>query len=479
MVIRNDYDVIIVGAGPAGLVAAHRIVELRPRTAVLIIEKGPPLEERVCYVKQGLPCRRCAPCRVVSGPGGAGAFSDGKLYFFPIGGWLEREGDPRLANYLIEAVRYYFQSLFPEGLPGKEISPHLSDGLKTEIEKAGLTYKLTPVHHIGTENCVEFVRRIILDLRKHNVTISYNTEAKNINPSNDIIMIECERRGEKIVYQSPFLVLAVGKGGSGWLSSQMSKLRVQPQVLPSPEIGVRIETHSAVFERLKELGGDPKLYWERRSGSQDRVKTHCFADGGYVIPVLYENGITLVDGYSYISPGKSSGRSSINILARTGKEVSHEAWLHLLKGYKLYSREGFPFLQRYEDFLEMRPTSEERMKTNSVKPTLTSYVSEDINEILPRRRIELIIEFIERLARIAPGINNRDTLVYAPAAEWYIPRYIPFDPVGKKGAITYKMRPPGFNNIFIIGDGAGLSQGIIMAATTGVFVGDIIAIESL
>jgi uncharacterized FAD-dependent dehydrogenase len=475
----TKYDVIIVGAGPAGLATAYRIVKMRPETSVLILEKGPPLEKRVCDVKKGLLCKKHVPCRVVSGPGGAGAFSDGKVYFFRIGGYLEHEGDPLLTSYLIEAVRYYFESLFPEGLPGKELKPHLSDKLKTEIEKAGLTYKLTSPHHIGTENCEEFVRRIISDLEKHNVKISYDTEATNINHNNDIIMVECERHGEKIVYQSSILVLAVGKGGSEWLSNQMSRLGIQPQVLPSPDIGVRIETSSAVLERLKELGGDPKLYWYRGGGTQDRVKTHCFADNGYTILIPYENEITLVDGYSYISPEKSSGRSSVNVLARTSEKISHEVWFHFLKGYKLYSRKGLPLLQRYGDFLDMIPTSEEKIKANSIKPTLTSYELEDINQILPRRILELIIEFIERLAKIAPGINNSDTLVYAPAAEWYIPRYIPYNPITKEGALTHRMRPTNFKNIFIVGDGAGLSQGIVMAATTGFIAGDTIATELL
>jgi len=211
----------------------------------------------------------------------------------------------------------------------------------------------------------------------------------------------------------------------------------------------------------------------------DRVKTHCFADGGFTILIPYENGITLVDGYSYISPEKHSGRSSTNILVRTTENISHEAWLHFLKGCKLFSRRGFPFLQRYEDFLKMKPTSKEKITTNSIKPTLTSYELEDINQILPRRTIELIIEFIGKLATIIPGIENRDTLVYAPAAEWYIPRYIPYNPMTKEGAIKYRMRPAGLNNIFIIGDGAGLSQGIVMAATTGFIAGDTIATELL
>jgi len=258
-----NYDVIIVGAGPAGLAAAHRIVEMRPKTTVLIIEKGPLIEKRVCDVKKGLPCRGHIPCRIVSGPGGAGAFSDGKVYFFRIGGYLEHEGDPLLTNYLIEAVRYYFKALFPEGLPGKELSPHLSDELKTKIERAGLTYKLTSPHHIGTENCENFVKRIMLDLQKHNVIITCDTEAKNIIHSDDTLTVECERHGEKVIFRAPILVLAVGKGGSEWLSGQMSKLGVKPEVLPSPDIGVRIEARSAVFERLKELGGDPKLYWYR------------------------------------------------------------------------------------------------------------------------------------------------------------------------------------------------------------------------
>jgi uncharacterized FAD-dependent dehydrogenase len=98
---------------------------------------------------------------------------------------------------------------------------------------------------------------------------------------------------------------------------------------------------------------------------------------------------------------------------------------------------------------------------------------------LPRRILELIIEFIERLAKIAPGINNSDTLVYAPAAEWYIPRYIPYNPITKEGALTHRMRPTNFKNIFIVGDGAGLSQGIVMAATTGFIAGDTIATELL
>lgn len=471
------FDVIIVGAGPAGLAAAHQTTKMRPNWKVLIIEKGPSLEKRDCPVKKGLQCIGCTPCRVVSGAGGAGAFSDGKVYFFRIGGYLEHEGDPLTNAFFIETVEYYFKSLFPEGLPGKELKPYLSVALESKIKKAGLTYRLTSPHHLGTENCEEFVRRIILDLQKWDVTFSYETEAVKINLKGEMAIVECRRRGEEVIFQAPFLILALGKGGSEWLFGQMSNLRIKPVIQPSPDIGVRIETRSETLELLKELGGDPKLYYNRGHGTVDRVKTHCFADGGYTLLIPYENGITLVDGYSFISPEKRSGRSSVNILARTTENISHEAWQHFLKAFKLFAKKGFPILQRYEDFINMKPSSEEKILANSIQPTLKSYDLEDINQILVPRVTENIKEFLNRLATIIPDVVNPDTLIYAPAAEWYVPRYIPFDPKTKEGAIKHRMRPVGLNNVFTIGDGAGLSQGIVMAATTGLFVGATIAAE--
>lgn len=473
-VAYRDYDVVVIGAGPAGLIAARQIKEIRPRLKVIIIDKGPDIDKRECPVKQGSRCVSCRPCRIISGPGGAGSYSDGKLFFEEAGGYLENEGDHLTNDALIRWVQTYFLLLFPEGLPGKKLAPyekkHVED-LRDRLRSVGLDCKTNAPHHLGTENCREFVRRIILDLQKREVEFSLNSTANEIGIDNKgYKIVNTDVKGENVNFRAPDLVLAVGKGGSEWLAEQMNRLGIDPVENPTPYIGVRMETDKKILEPLTTLGGDPKIWLERKEAS-DRTKTHCFAEGGYSIQINYENGITLVDGYSYIDPEKKSPCSSVNILVKTTERVSSEAWYHFLKHFDYFGEKGFPVLQRLGDFYNEVPSSEDKISANKIEPTLKSYTLEDINQALSRRVGDNIIEFIDRLNKVIPGISHEDNLLYAPAAEWYVPRWVP------EPAIKHRMQPPGAEGFFIVGDGAGLSQGIVMAGTTGIVAGWTIATE--
>jgi len=432
-----NYDVIIVGAGPAGIFSALELSE-KKGLRILLLEKGKDLPERE---RKDL----------FFGWGGAGTFSDGKLNLSAdVGGFLSDYLDREtLAGLISHVDGLYLKFGAPEELKG------IDEGKVKEIEdaakKAGLSLVPFKLRHLGTDRCVSLLQNIRTHL-DGKIDVRFGKEAKDIIVEGASVKGVRTSDGEE--FFSRFVILSPGRAGSQWLEVLAKKTGLTIAGNPV-DIGVRVEVPASVLSPITEVVHEAKFTYDSKR-FRDRVRTFCMNPYGVVVNERHE-GFSTVNGHSYSN--KKSENTNFAILVSTlFTEPFHEpiAYGRYIATLANLLGEGI-IVQRLGDLLSGRRSTAERIKNNPVRPTLAEATPGDLSFVIPYRYISDIIEMLGVLDRVSPGINADSTLLYGVEVKFY--------------SMRLKLKPTmetEVENLFSAGDGAGVTRGIVQASVSGV-----------
>ncbi|NLE43562.1 MAG: NAD(P)/FAD-dependent oxidoreductase [Chloroflexi bacterium] len=446
------YDVVIVGAGPAGVFAA---LELSGRGGlrIAILDKGPDIEQRRCPAREpGGKCVNCRPCTILTGWGGAGAFSDGKLTLSPaVGGYLSEILGEQETRWLIKCVD---QTYVEFGAPGP-IYGEWSDAVEA-LEKqavlAGLRFVSVPIRHLGTEHCADIMRRMRDELLQRGVTVRTRCPVSRVLTTGGRASGVETSAGEQISARS--VIVAPGREGASWLTALASDLHLTLDRNPV-DLGVRVELPGVVLEPITQLVYESKFIYYSRA-FDDQVRTFCMCPYGEV-SAEFAGDVMTVNGHSFadyhtpntnfaILVSKSFTEPFDDPIAY-GKSIARLA--NLLSGGIL--------VQRLGDLESGRRSTWDRLARSVVTPTLQSAVPGDLNLVLPYRYVVDILEMLHAMDEIAPGVASRHTLLYGVEVKFYSCR-----PQLSPGMETE------LEGLFACGDGAGVTRGLVQASASGI-----------
>jgi uncharacterized FAD-dependent dehydrogenase len=445
--MKPDYDVIIIGAGPAGIFVSITLTEMGIGR-VLVIEQGKEIDKRNRRSGRDLLC----------GWGGAGAYSDGKLNLSTeVGGSMnEFISTEKLELLLQEVDKIYIRNGAPERIFGTNL-PEI-EILSSNARKVGLTFVHTLIRHMGTENCVPVLKKMHQDLADK---ISIKTECRVEEVLTNKNEVTGVRLADGQVINSRFVVAAPGRIGAGWMKSQADLLNLSSVHSPV-DIGLRIEAPAPIIEPLTKEAYEAKLIYYSKT-FDDKVRTFCMNPYGEVV-LEQSDDITTVNGHSYAQK-KSDNTNFALLVSSTFTDPFHDPIKYGKYIASLANMLGKgAIIQRLGDLLAGRRSTEKRISKCITKPTLHNATPGDLSFVLPYRYLKDIIEMLEVLDNLAPGIFSRHTLLYGVEVKFYSHRI----------KLTRHLESD-IRNLFIIGDGAGITRGLIQASISGIVAGKEIA----
>ncbi len=460
MALKDKYDVIIIGAGPAGIFAALELVA-HGNSDILMLDKGRKIDNRSCPARSG-DCMNCQPCSIVNGWAGAGAFSDGKLSLNPdVGGNITEYISIEKAEDLIGyADRIYLK--FGAGSQVHGLNDKRTEELVYEASKHGIKFVPCPVRHLGTDRAFDVLKGMYEYLTDSGVEFCELTTAEDILVSGDRVSgVRISRKnGEVTEIRANHLVAAPGRGGAQWLSRQAARLGIATKN-NAVDIGVRVEVPNSIMDHLTRDIYEAKLIYYSDT-FENKARTFCMNPGGIVSEEHYEEGLVVVNGHSYSDPGLRTGNTNFALLVSTtftepfnqpieyGKYIAKLA--NMLTG-------GGIMVQRLGDLLKGRRTSPDRLKKSTTIPTLKSAVPGDLSFVLPDRHLTSIVEALRAFDKLAPNLYSRNTLLYGCEVKFYSSK------VEVDRGFQTKVK-----NLYAIGDGAGITRGLMQASVTGIIV---------
>ncbi len=457
------YNVAIIGGGPAGIFTALEITKLKPDWKVLLIEKGSKIECRKCPIREGVKkCLCCKTCGLLCGWGGAGAFSDGKLTLTPeVGG--------HLVDYMpydeVEKLIEYCDNIYLEhGATTTVFGSNKSDF--ADIERAATLAELklvhSPVRHLGTEKSLS-VLKSMQDYLADRIEIINNEQVEELIIENKVIKGFVTKQGKE--YLASYVVVAPGREGADWLSNQFIKHKID-MINNAVDVGVRVELPAPVMEPITSRLYESKLIYHAPTFG-DEVRTFCMNPNGEVVNENY-NGISTVNGHSYADK-KTPNTNFALLVSKKFTEPFREPiryGQHIASLANMLS--GGILVQRFGDLLDGRRSTPQRIKESIIKPTLECATPGDLSLVLPYRQLQSIIEMLYALDKIAPGVASRYTLLYGVEVKFYSARVL----------ITNELETMGVKNLFAIGDGAGVTRGLMQASASGVYAARVMAKRS-
>jgi hypothetical protein len=447
---EQTYDVIIVGAGPAGIFTALELSR-RSDLRVAIFDKGPPIEKRHCPAREGRGCAHCQPCSITTGWGGAGAFSDGKLTLSPAsGGHLSDLLGERKTQALIDEVDRVYVAYGAD--------PTVYGGRTDEFEAvekratlAGLRLVSVPIRHIGTERNAEIMARMYQELLEQGVHVKMRTPVASVLVNGGAVAGIKTERGE--VVASPLVVVAPGREGAEWLKRVAAELALTLTCNPV-DLGVRVELPATVVEPITRLLYEFKfLYYSR--AFDDLVRTFCVCPYGEVT-LEYAGGVTTVNGHSYAHRRTANTNFALLVSKNFTKPFDDPVAYGQSIARLANLLSGGVLVQRLGDLEAGRRTNAQRLSRSIVIPTLNSSTPGDLGLVLPYRHIVNILEMLHALDQVMPGVCSRHTLLYGVEVKFYSNRL----------RLTPELETQ-VRGLYACGDGAGVTRGLVQASASG------------
>ena len=450
-------DVVIIGAGPAGLFTAYELITKNEKLKVTVLDKGNFANKRLCPMnKLGVPCQNCQPCAILSGYGGAGTFSDGKLNFIP------KLGKSDLTKYMSESASYKLidetEVIFNKfGMDAPVYPTNLDEAneIRKKVAIAGAKLLLIKQKHLGSDHLPEYIQGITDFLKEKGVTLVERADVSDIKTiDEDRHEVTYVTGRKKTVLKSRFVVVAPGRTGAKWIQELADKYSI-PYLSQSIEIGVRVEVRKDIMEDITNIIYDPTIFIKTDTYG-DEIRTFCTNPGGFVAKENYY-GYICVNGHALKDIKSNNSNFAF---------ISKVSLTHPVTNTRLYGEsiarianvlgDGKPIIQTLKDLRSGRRSEWHRINKGFVEPTLKDCVAGDLALVMPHRIITNIIEGLEKLDKIIPGVNNDDTLLYGPEIKFF-----------SNEIETNNHFRLDKDNIYFIGDGAGKAGNIVTAAATG------------
>ena len=451
------YDVAIVGAGPAGLFSAYQLITENKNLKVAVLDKGSCVKNRVCPMnKNGVPCKNCNPCAILAGYGGAGTFSDGKLNFIP------RLGKSDLTKYMSESEAYKLiddtEEIFNKFKMDASIYPSNMDEaveIRKKVAIAGAKLLLIKQKHLGSDHLPEYIDGICEYLENNGVTLIDRANVLDIRSlATDKHIVTYKKGKNEVELEAKNVIVAPGRTGAKWVQELADKYEI-PYLSQSIEIGVRVEVRRDIMESITNVIYDPTIFIKTKTYG-DEIRTFCTNPGGFVAKENYY-GFICVNGHA-LKEVKSNNTnfafiSKVNL---TEPVTNTRLYGESIAKIANVMGDGKPIIQSLKDLKSGRRSEWHRINKGFIEPTLKDCVAGDLALVLPHRIISNILEGLETLDKIIPGVNNDDTLLYGPEIKFFS-NEIETDN-------NFKLKN---TNIYFIGDGAGKAGNIVTAAATG------------
>ena len=461
-------DVVIIGAGPAGIFTALELIRKGSKKHITICEKGAAIENRRCPKSKTRQCVNCKPyCHITTGFSGAGAFSDGKLSLScEVGGDLPSLIGEDLAqetiNYADSIYLEFGADTHVEGVGNSEEVKQI----RARAIQAGLKLVDCPIRHLGTEKAQEIYYAIEQYLLNNGVEILFGCECQNLILEDGVCKgVQVARKGEELEIFAERTVVATGRRGADWLERICAEHNIAHQP-GTVDIGVRVECRNEIMEKVNEVLYESKLIGYPKP-FKNKVRTFCQNPGGFVSQENYDNNLAVVNGHSY--KDLKSNNTNLSILCSHNFSVPFNqpiAYAQKVGELTNMLGAGHILVQRFGDILDGKRTWQKELAQSNVKPTLPDAVAGDITAAMPYRAMTNIINFIQAMDHVVPGFASYETLLYSPELKFYSNR------VKMDENFTTSIK-----GLHCLGDSSGWTRGLMMASVMGVLMGRKIAGE--
>ena len=457
MVMIMKYDVVIVGAGPAGLFSAYELITKNKKLKIALLDKGSCVKNRVCPMnKLGVPCQNCNPCAILAGYGGAGTFSDGKLNFIP------RLGKSDLTKYMSESDAYKLidetEEIFNKFHMDAEVYPSNLDEaneIKKKVAIAGAKLLLIKQKHLGSDHLPEYIDGICDYLIENGVTLIDRADVTDIKTEDvDKHFVTYVTGKKSTTLEAKNVIVAPGRTGAKWIQELADKYKI-PYLSQSIEIGVRVEVRKEILESITDVIYDPTIFIKTETYG-DEIRTFCTNPGGFVAKENYY-GYICVNGHALKDiKSNNSNFAFISKVNLTEPVTNTRLYGESIAKIANVLGDGKPIVQSLKDLKSGRRSEWHRINKGFIEPTLKDCVAGDLALVMPHRIITNILEGLEILDKIIPGVNNDDTLLYGPEIKFFSNEI--------ETNNKFKLESA---NVYFIGDGAGKAGNIVTAAATG------------